>query len=148
MTTKDRGSTLPSYKFVYLSEIASKGLTATSAGSLTAADSWSLVPAGLAPYNPTPTTAVAPVNANITGQNANSGYAANGGDVNITPGTGSVGNKSGNVVIKDTAGNSGWNTAHLILGIYHIWVDTTGDMRIKNSAPTSDTDGTIIGTQS
>lgn len=145
---KPRGSTLPSYKFVFLSEIASKGLTATSAGNLADKDSWSLVPTGLAPYNAAPTTAVAPVAANIVGQNANSGYAAAGGDVNITPGTGSVGNKSGNVVIKDTAGNSGWNTSHAMLGIYHLWVDASGRLRIKNSAPSSDTDGTVVGTQS
>lgn len=38
--------------------------------------------------------------------------------------------------------------APLILGEYHLWVDTTGDLRIKNGAPTSDTDGTVVGTQS
>ena len=40
-----------------------------------------------------------------------------------------------------------WNTAHFELGIYHIWVDSTGDLRIKSSAPISDTDGSVIGTQ-
>lgn len=45
-------------------------------------------------------------------------------------------------------GGGGWNTGHLLLGSYHIWVDSTGDLRIKSSAPTSDTDGTVIGTQS
>ena len=34
------------------------------------------------------------------------------------------------------------------LGRYFLWVDTTGDLRIKSDNPTSDTDGTIIGTQS
>lgn len=42
----------------------------------------------------------------------------------------------------------GWNSSHPILGAYHLWVDSTGDLRIKNGAPTSDTDGTVVGTQS
>lgn len=32
-------------------------------------------------------------------------------------------------------------------GSQYIWVDSTGDLRIKSSAPTSDTDGTVVGTQ-
>jgi hypothetical protein len=51
----------------------------------------------------------------------------------------------------DSAGlgiaSGGWDTPHLRLGSYHLWVDSTGDLRIKNGAPTSDTDGTIVGTQ-
>lgn len=43
---------------------------------------------------------------------------------------------------------SAWNNSHLIMGAYHLWVDSTGDLRIKSSAPSSDTDGTIVGTQS
>jgi hypothetical protein len=43
---------------------------------------------------------------------------------------------------------STWNEPHLLLGVYHIWIDATGDLRIKSSAPTSDTDGAIVGTQS
>jgi len=39
-------------------------------------------------------------------------------------------------------------TYPLRLGVYYIWIDSTGDARIKSSAPTSDTDGSIIGTQS
>lgn len=42
----------------------------------------------------------------------------------------------------------GHNTGHQMLGSAHIWVDSTGDLRIKSSAPTSDTDGTVVGTQS
>ncbi len=34
------------------------------------------------------------------------------------------------------------------LGAYHIWVDATGDLRIKDGVPTSDTDGTVVGAQS
>lgn len=41
----------------------------------------------------------------------------------------------------------GWNTKHLILGTNHIWVDATGKLRIKNGVPSSDTDGTVVGTQ-
>jgi hypothetical protein len=45
-----------------------------------------------------------------------------------------------------TAGGT-WNTAHFTMGAYHLWVDSTGNLRIKSSAPTSDTDGTVVGTQ-
>lgn len=45
--------------------------------------------------------------------------------------------------------NSGaWNAGHIILGGYHIWIDASGRLRIKSSAPTSDTDGTVVGSQS
>jgi len=40
-----------------------------------------------------------------------------------------------------------WDEGHLRLGNYHIWVDSAGDLRIKNGAPTSSTDGTVVGTQ-
>jgi hypothetical protein len=43
---------------------------------------------------------------------------------------------------------SAWNSNHLKLGNYSLWVDATGDLRIKNGAPSSDTDGTVVGTQS
>lgn len=33
------------------------------------------------------------------------------------------------------------------LGTYRLWVDSSGRLRIKSTAPTSDTDGTIVGTQ-
>jgi len=33
------------------------------------------------------------------------------------------------------------------LGSYSLWVDSTGDLRIKSGIPTSDTDGTVVGTQ-
>lgn len=35
----------------------------------------------------------------------------------------------------------------LLLGGYVLWVDATGKLRIKNGQPTSDTDGTVVGTQ-
>jgi hypothetical protein len=36
----------------------------------------------------------------------------------------------------------------LQLGNYFLWVDSNGKLRIKNGAPKSNTDGTIVGTQS
>jgi hypothetical protein len=45
-------------------------------------------------------------------------------------------------------GNGYYYSGHLRIGTYHIWVDSTGDLRIKDGAPSSDTDGTIVGTQS
>jgi len=44
--------------------------------------------------------------------------------------------------------NNAWDTARLRLGNYFLWVDSTGDLRIKNGTPLSDTDGTVVGTQS
>lgn len=46
-----------------------------------------------------------------------------------------------------TLHGGGWNQAHIVLGTNHLWVDSTGDLRIKNGAPASDTDGTVVGTQ-
>jgi hypothetical protein len=46
------------------------------------------------------------------------------------------------------AGQSGYNFEPLKLGNYVLWVDSTGDLRIKNGTPTSETDGTVVGTQS
>lgn len=50
----------------------------------------------------------------------------------------------GNVTIDDGTYNGG----HLVLGSYHLWVDGTGDLRIKSGAPSSATDGTVVGSQS
>lgn len=147
MTTRPKSTTLPSYKYIFPSETASQGVGVTSAGDVTAKDTWALVPGGLAPWNLTPTTAAAPQDSTIKGQNATASFASVGGDIILAPGVGSVSNVSGNVKIQDTSGNAGWNTAHLMIGIYHIWVDSTTRLRIKSSAPTSDTDGTVIGTQ-
>lgn len=41
-----------------------------------------------------------------------------------------------------------WNGGHLRLGNYHLWVDSAGKLRIKNGTPASDSDGTVVGTQS
>ena len=43
-------------------------------------------------------------------------------------------------------GDGTW-TAPLGLGVHSLWVDATGDLRIKATAPTSDLDGTVVGTQ-
>jgi hypothetical protein len=42
---------------------------------------------------------------------------------------------------------SAWNGSHFIMGNYHFWVDSSGKLRTKSSAPSSDTDGTVVGTQ-
>ena len=44
-------------------------------------------------------------------------------------------------------GDGAWNGRPMRLGAWYLWVDATGDLRIKGSAPTSDTDGTVVGTQ-
>lgn len=43
------------------------------------------------------------------------------------------------------AAGSAWNSGHLILGNYHLWVDAGGSLRMKNGAPTSDSDGAVVG---
>lgn len=52
------------------------------------------------------------------------------------------------VVNNNAADSSEWDGNHLTIGNYHIWVDSTGDLRIKSGAPANDTDGTVVGTQS
>ncbi len=44
--------------------------------------------------------------------------------------------------IKMTGG--GFANGHIVLGQYHIWVDTQGHLRIKSSQPISATDGVIV----
>ena len=148
MTTKPRASTLPSYTYLFPSEAAGVGYLVTSDGNTASKDAWAYKAGSIAPNNAAPVTAVAPQTFTIKGQNAAGGFASVGGDVAVTPGVGSVSNASGNLVVKDTAGNGGaWNTSHAVLGAYHLWVDTAGRLRIKSSTPTSDTDGTVVGTQ-
>ncbi|MBA15579.1 MAG: hypothetical protein CMN73_04405 [Sphingomonas sp.] len=62
------------------------------------------------------------------------------------------GDSGGTVVASATtsgwkAQSSSYNGRHLQIGAYHLWYDATGDLRTKNSAPASDTDGTVVGTQ-
>lgn len=40
-----------------------------------------------------------------------------------------------------------WNGGRLQLGTYNLWVDDAGKLRMKNGAPTSDTDGAVVGVQ-
>jgi hypothetical protein len=54
-------------------------------------------------------------------------------------------NPSGGSVM---VGTGAWNTGPMRLGSHYLWVDSTGDLRIKSSAPSSDTDGTVVGSQS
>jgi len=68
-----------------------------------------------------------------------------GGDAPMTLVTDGVGN---NLTIANLSGSSAWNSAHLVLGAYHLWVDAgTGFLRIKGGVPTSATDGVIVGGQ-
>jgi hypothetical protein len=43
---------------------------------------------------------------------------------------------------------SDYSLGHMLLGNYHLWVDLSGRLRIKESAPGSDSDGTVVGSQS
>jgi hypothetical protein len=49
-------------------------------------------------------------------------------------------------VVTGASGATGYQNP-LYLGSYSLWVDSTGDLRINNGAPSSDTDGTVVGTQ-
>jgi hypothetical protein len=51
-----------------------------------------------------------------------------------------------NVVVANLSGSSDWSEGHLVLGTYHFWVQG-GKLYLKNGAPTTSTDGTIVGTQ-
>ena len=50
--------------------------------------------------------------------------------------------------IKQLVVDSAWNLYGFGMGSYKLWVDGSGRLRIKNGIPVSDTDGTIVGTQS
>lgn len=43
--------------------------------------------------------------------------------------------------------SSAWNGPHMTMGTFHLWVDSSGRLRMKASAPASDTDGAVVGTQ-
>lgn len=38
-----------------------------------------------------------------------------------------------------------WNTGHIVLGDYHLWVDPSGALRLKRGSPDGPTDGTPVG---
>jgi hypothetical protein len=71
-------------------------------------------------------------------QNIDGGYAITGdyGDSIVTV---------NGQIVKNGTGT--WDGALTQLGAYNLWVDATGDLRIKSGVPTSDTDGTVVGTQ-
>lgn len=41
-----------------------------------------------------------------------------------------------------------WEKNFLRLGNYNLWIDGSGKLRMKNGQPSSDSDGTVVGTQS
>lgn len=43
--------------------------------------------------------------------------------------------------------SAAWDGAHLTIGSFHLWVDSSGRLRMKPSAPGSDTDGDLVGSQ-
>lgn len=73
-------------------------------------------------------------------------FASNLGQ-RFVAGNGTINFDGTNYQFAGSSGATGYQKP-LYLGSYALWVDSTGDLRIKSSAPTSDTDGTIVGTQS
>lgn len=71
---------------------------------------------------------------------------ANSGDLDVTNFSNINLNPTNNVQV-GTSSDGTWNTTHIILGAYHIWVDDLGHPRIKNGAPTTHDDGTLMDTQ-
>lgn len=51
------------------------------------------------------------------------------------------------VQIERTDYDGVWNGSPFIMGTYRLWLDGTGRLRVKNGAPSSITDGTVVGTQ-
>ena len=82
-------------------------------------------------------------NTNVTGDLTVTSTVTSSG--NLVTQNGNISAVGSNSYIKTA--QSGWNTGHMQMGAYHLWVDASGRLRIKNSAPNSDTDGTIVGTQ-
>ena len=58
-------------------------------------------------------------------------------DVRIEPGSGKT----------LYLGDGVWNGNPVRLGGFYLWVDGSGRLRIKSSAPASATDGTVVGAQ-
>ena len=143
MTTKAKGITLPAWNNLRLTN----GYFETSSTTdFSGNSSYKYSGAAVSPINAICLVTGSPQDFTISSQNANAGFAAIGGGLILSPGTGTGGNSSGNLTIKDTAGNgSAWNTSHLVIGNYHFWVDAAARLRIKTIAPTSDTDGNVVG---
>jgi hypothetical protein len=45
---------------------------------------------------------------------------------------------------RSKVGGSAWNERHLVMGQYHLWVDSQGQLRMKRGAPTRDDDGKAL----
>jgi hypothetical protein len=52
------------------------------------------------------------------------------------------------VIVTGADGATGYTAALRFGTNSYLWVDSTGDLRIKQGTPTSDTDGSVVGTQS
>lgn len=142
MTTKDQGITLPGGG-AYVNTVGSTGVRVTDvSGDYSSKNAYRYGAAVIESINLFPATAVAPTDLNIYGQDGAASFAAPGGNIYLLPGRGSVGNASGNVLIRNRDGNGGtWNTPHIVAGVYHLWIDANARLRIKTSAPANDTDG-------
>lgn len=146
MTTRDKGITLPVWPYIRFSN---NYIEVSTDATFTADTSLKYTATGIAPITATSVSALAgPASVSITAQNASASFASKGGDVLAVTGTGSVSNASGNFVVKDTTGAGGtYNTAHLQVGNYHLWFDSSSKLRYKTSQPTSDTDGTVVNNE-
>ena len=146
MTTRAKGITLPVWPYI---RFTNNYFEVSTDPTFNADTSLKYTATGIAPITATSVSTVAsPASVSITSQNASASFASKGGDVLATSGVGSAGNPSGNFVVKDTAGAGGtYNTAHLQMGNYHLWFDSTGKLRYKTSQPASDTDGTIVNNE-
>jgi hypothetical protein len=51
---------------------------------------------------------------------------------------------NGNVKV----GGGDYANGHLVLGVYHLWVDVDGKLRIRNGVPSNSKDGVVVGGQS
>lgn len=145
MTTRDKGITRPAQ--YPNTDVTGVGFSTTDVASdYSSKNAWKYIPASITPYNAAPVTAVAPADFTINGQDAAVSASNPGGNLLLKPGIGTGGNASGNVEIKDTSGAGGaWNTSHVTLGAYHLWIDTAGRLRIKSSTPGAQDDGSVVG---
>lgn len=86
--------------------------------------------------------------------NNNNSFDLSGGNLRLTSNlgqrfvatTGSINFDATSYQFAGASGATGYQKP-LYLGAFALWVDSTGDLRIKSGAPTSDTDGTVVGTQ-
>lgn len=142
MTTKAKGITLPVWSNLRLTNNI---LEVSSVSDFSSNASYKFTSTGISPLSNVAPQLAIPQGFTVRSQDANPAFGAIGGSVSLVTGVGSTGAVSGVVNIADSAGNSGWNTAHPVLGAYHYWTDAGGRLRQKNSAPTTDLDGNVVG---